>query len=272
MTRITLALSIAASALLAAAIAAPEAAAQRILTSEQLLTEARSAGRSNDWVGAFGYLMAYVQRDPAEMAAADYQRQILEALNAAGYNARVAAVPRGGGGASAGVSGKGDTVAGTGAAGSFRRFDVPAASGHPGAYRMECRGGGRMHANYYPSGEAVQLKIHFAKARAAARDRPPGPGECAWLDRPVHPDEPFWLRWRFSRRDQGIGRIMFGSADGVPGLGLQPSRSDDVPGLIMETTGRPLAPLIEAIHRGRPFAVECYNDRQGGFVVTRVLM
>ncbi|VAX14656.1 hypothetical protein MNBD_GAMMA24-2625 [hydrothermal vent metagenome] len=33
----------------------------------------------------------------------------------------------------------------------------------------------------------------FRRARSAASVRPPGPGECAWLDRPMIRNEPFIL-------------------------------------------------------------------------------
>jgi hypothetical protein len=267
------------SALITLAGSPPEAAAQRILSSEGLLTEARNAGRSEDWVGAFGYLMAYVQRDPAEMAVPDYRRRILEALNAAGYNARAA---RAGGRGGAGVGGKGDAPAGVsargdsrqrggGSAGNTMRFDIPVAPDHPRTYRMECRGGGDMTANYYPRGETVELEIYFSKARSAAEDRRPGPGECAWMDRPVGPGEPARLRWRFSRSEQGIERIMLGSNAGRAAGALPANRGDRVLGLVMEVDGGRLKALIEAIDRGRAFAVACYNDGAGSFVVTSML-
>jgi hypothetical protein len=124
------------SALVAAGTPAPEAAAQQIFTNDRLLAEARSAGRSNDWVEAFGYLMAYVQRDPGEMAVPEYRRRILDALSAARYNARVAVVSTGGGEA-AGITGKGDSPgAGGGIARTYRRFDVPSPPNRPPAYRV----------------------------------------------------------------------------------------------------------------------------------------
>ena len=140
------------------------------------------------------------------------------------------------------------------------------------SYRMECRGGGEMSANYYP-GETVRLEIHFSKAPTAARATPPGLGECTWVDRPINAEEPYWLAWRFPQKERRIGRIMFGSASGSAGVHLQPNPdSEYVSALIMEVSDPQLRQLIDAIHRGYPFAVQCYNDGTEMFFVTGLLI
>jgi hypothetical protein len=102
----------------------------------------------------------------------------------------------------------------------------------------------------------------------------PGPGECTWVDRPIDAQEPFWLVWRFSERARTIERIMFGSAEGRSGVYLPPNQSGSeyVTAMIMEVQDPQLRRLIDAIHLGHPFAVECYNDGSGMFVVTRLLI
>ncbi len=56
------------------------------------------------------------------------------------------------------------------------------------SYVLECRGGGAIFARIYNVGS---VKIYgFRRARLAASVRPPSPGECAWLDRPMSRNEP----------------------------------------------------------------------------------
>lgn len=238
--------------------------AQRILSDDELLSQTRHAWQRGDWVSVYGHLMAYVQRGPAEMSDASYAGEIRDALGAAYRNARAVQTAARRDDDSAGFYGKGDTAA------SAAAFDLPAKPRKPRAYRMECRGGGQMSANYYPRGGHVLLQINLRKAPFAARARAPAPGECAWVDRPIGQKEPFWLEWRFSRSEHGIDRIMFGSDKGVRGLSLQPNTTKYVSALIMEVEGTRLERLVSAIHRGDRFAVDCYNDRSGHFIVTRV--
>lgn len=59
------------------------------------------------------------------------------------------------------------------------------------SYLLECRGGGNMFA---------RISIHYRNwvnfynikhSRFAAGKRAPGPGECAWIDRPLSANEPY---------------------------------------------------------------------------------
>lgn len=248
-------------------VAGLEAAAQEVMSNSELRARAIEAGRSNDWIRAYGFLMALIQRDPPEMVDPGYRDQALEALNAAYSNAYAALRATSDSASNSGTPGVGVKSSGLT---SQEPFNPPSKSTHPRAYRLECRGGGEMHANYYPHGETVYMEVHFLKAQAAAQVALPGQGECAWMDRPIGEAEPYWLEWRFSSSEQRIDRIMFGSRDGVPGIGLEPSNSENPPGLIMEVDGRQLGTLIGAIRNGDRFAVECYNNGKGKFIVTRL--
>ncbi len=68
------------------------------------------------------------------------------------------------------------------------------ANAEPQSYPMICHGGGEMSGAWT---NVPRVIISFRKATASASQRPPGPGECAWLDRPMRADEPSHL-W-FSR-------------------------------------------------------------------------
>jgi hypothetical protein len=70
-------------------------------------------------------------------------------------------------------------------------------------YPMVCRSGPGMYAYYhnYTEGEGSMLRIKFKKASVGASQRDPGPGECAWLDRPISPDEPSLL-WRHCKNQK----------------------------------------------------------------------
>ncbi|HEB55912.1 MAG TPA: hypothetical protein ENI98_06325 [Gammaproteobacteria bacterium] len=61
------------------------------------------------------------------------------------------------------------------------------------SYVLECRGGGKMVAIVNHVGN---IKITGLRhARVAASVKSPGPGECAWLDRPMNKNEPFNLHY-----------------------------------------------------------------------------
>ena len=66
------------------------------------------------------------------------------------------------------------------------------------AYPIVCRGGGNLHFNYTPFSNLSpqpQIWITFERASGAVGAKWENlgvlqPGQCAWLDRPVAPDEP----------------------------------------------------------------------------------
>ena len=56
-----------------------------------------------------------------------------------------------------------------------------------------CQGGGKMKARYQP--EFNRLWIWFRSAAKGAKAKPPGPGECALVNRPISKNEPRSLRY-----------------------------------------------------------------------------
>jgi len=237
------------------------ALAQTILSDSQLLSYARSYGQQANWVEAYGYLMAYVQRDPPEMQNGAFRRQILDALGAASYNAHAAGYSGG-----ATVAGKGDAPSATGRPGRpapTRPFSVPGGSGHPRAYRLNCRGGGHMAAHYLPGAGSGNVVIAFVKAAAASRTRQPGAGQCAWVDRPLGRGEPSRLLWANSDGRSGVRRVTVRYSGTTV--------SSNIPARIDAIGGNQLRGLITAVAAGRPFSVMCYNNRRGRLVITSVL-
>jgi hypothetical protein len=64
------------------------------------------------------------------------------------------------------------------------------------------------------------LIAHFSKAPTGADAQQPGPGQCAWLDRPVGPDEPSLLRFEGAGQVQwfrvsGPTLVEFHATDGI---------------------------------------------------------
>jgi len=67
------------------------------------------------------------------------------------------------------------------------------------SYPLMCRGGGDMTIQvYYPPAADNLVSIKFGKALNSAGTSPPGPGQCAWLDRPLSEREPAELVWQSS--------------------------------------------------------------------------
>lgn len=123
---------------------------------------------------------------------------------------------------------------------------------------MMCRGGGAMTAMITFTQQQAHVTSHivisFRKSPVAASARPPGPGECAWLDRPISPKEPFAL-WR----SQG-GHLL-------PIEQLQ-IRAGSVH-ILRE--GSDLAPVLQAVRRGTIFHVHArLNTSHNRFAIVRV--
>jgi hypothetical protein len=139
----------------------------------------------------------------------------------------------------------------------------PAAAEYP----MQCTGGGEMFANYYP--EYRYIEIHFMKAPQGANYTAPGPGECAWMDRPLNEQEAFWFRYSLGG-NQHIARFTFGPG----GSSSEPLPSEvggHAVGVIMEVSGSTLSQLIAAINSGRTFTVQAGGTDQGYFTVSQIL-
>ena len=122
-------------------------------------------------------------------------------------------------------------------------------------YSMVFRGGGRMTARYiqYPKTRAPMggLTIYFQRAPVAATRRSPGPGTCAWLDRPLRSNEP--NKMFLARPNQYISGLWIGQSD------ISLSR----------VSGKDLKYLLNAMRSGKKFYVRCYNRKGQEMRVTR---
>ncbi len=138
---------------------------------------------------------------------------------------------------------------------------VAVASAAERSYPMVCRGGGAMQARHVKKTMGTGLNIpglviRFAKSRSAGTSRPPGPGECAWMDRPIREDEPDKLQLVTTQAYDVViqnGRI-----------GLELSEEVD------RRSG--FGYLVSAIQRGDLFYLHCYQKRGRGpnfFAITR---
>lgn len=109
------------------------------------------------------------------------------------------------------------------------------------SYPMVLRGGGNMTAHYARgSGETV-LNITFERAPYGANQQQPGPGQCAWLDRPLSPDEELFLQYKSKNNKITVLKIQKGI--------IQVDKYEGSSG------GHDLKYLIDAIHKGELFNV-----------------
>jgi len=124
----------------------------------------------------------------------------------------------------------------------------------PRSYTLVCQGGGKMYAAYLRGmGYVINLAINFKKSPFAASQHPPGPGQCAWIDRPLRQDEPDELV--FISDNQYISQI-----DIFP-LGKYRN---------IRIKGDDLKYLLYAVVYGRKFYVRCYNNGKGKLIITHV--
>jgi hypothetical protein len=120
----------------------------------------------------------------------------------------------------------------------------------PTSYVLMCRGGGPMMYRVESIGTTVRIVVNFVKSPAAGTVRPPAPGECTWLDRPINGAEPHQLfvdapgDLKVTCNSAGQCRV-----EGLPGA---------------------LQSLINAMRSGGTFQVHVYNRGTGNFKVTRV--
>lgn len=115
-------------------------------------------------------------------------------------------------------------------------------------YTMVCRGGGDMWATYDAEGHGgnVWLRIHFRKAAKSSSEQAPRPGECAWVDRPIGPDEP--------------GILHYGSKSNY-------IESFEMRGNTFRATrlkGSEIQYLLDAIQNATPFTVRCFSQKRWG--------
>lgn len=116
------------------------------------------------------------------------------------------------------------------------------------SYPMVCRGGDNMTAIYGRVGGETFLSIKFERSPHADNQQHPGPGQCAWLDRPLSAEEKS-LELRYTSNKNKIthlrikkGKIEVDKYEGNEG-------------------GRSLKYLIGAIHEGQLFNMMAKRDK-----------
>jgi len=109
------------------------------------------------------------------------------------------------------------------------------------SYPMVCRGGGNMTAMYGRGADETVLNITFERSPHADNKQHPGPGQCAWLDRPLSPEEKLDLTYKSEKNKITNLRIKTGV------VRIERYEGND--------GGRNLKYLIDAIHNGQLFNV-----------------
>ena len=110
------------------------------------------------------------------------------------------------------------------------------------SYPMVCRGGGNMSAMYARGSDETVLQITFERSPHGDNQQHPGPGQCAWLDRPLSPEEKLTLEYKSKKNKITNLTIRKGT--------IQVLRYEGNDG------GRTLQYLIEAVHGGKLFNIQ----------------
>lgn len=119
------------------------------------------------------------------------------------------------------------------------------------SYTMVCKGGGGMWIQHWNAPRST-LEIHFSRASVAASRGEPGPGQCAWVDRPIRLDEPDWMS--LGPLDYNpLGRLRI-DASGIS---------------VISSSGSAMT-IINAVKSGSVFYVRARNSRRGYFEVTHI--
>ena len=115
---------------------------------------------------------------------------------------------------------------------------------------------------------ATAMSVYFRQATAPGSARPPGPGECTWMDRTLndagHSGEPtvFWIKSaniQFAFQVMGSGQIVRDTTG--PRLNVE--------GSTISPEARDWDTIVRSIMTGGLFTVQVYNSN-GVMVVTRV--
>lgn len=110
------------------------------------------------------------------------------------------------------------------------------------SYPMVCRGGGSMSAMYARvDGESI-VAITFERSPYADNQQHPGPGQCAWMDRPMSAEEQ--LELRYTNKKNRITNWTI-KKDSIQVLKYEGNNS-----------GFDLKYLIEAVREGRLFNIQ----------------
>jgi hypothetical protein len=126
-------------------------------------------------------------------------------------------------------------------------------------YPMVCKGGGNMSLTI--SDEGPKLTISFAKSPQAGSRQEPAPGTCAWVDRPINPQEPDKMYFDFGKRPKFID-----------------IRQQNITISLNNIEDTNLRYLVDGVYNGKLFYVRCYQKQvqvQSGavarwFVITRI--
>jgi hypothetical protein len=134
------------------------------------------------------------------------------------------------------------------------------------SYPLACNGGGNMKVSVLSRGHQgrTTFVVEFVRAPQGANARAPGPGECAWLDRAVAPEEPnrLYMSMRGVLVDitlDGQQRLVNWSAGNLPlssGVSVTESSSIAVSASVADR-------LLDDVLRGRPFGLRAFARTLG---------
>ncbi len=127
-------------------------------------------------------------------------------------------------------------------------------------YPMTCGVGGGMRMILSPNGDKTTIQLRFRKARQAARVTRPGPGECAWWDRPLNAREPTLMAIEL-RAELWTEFRTVGSGPASAGVVSKRSNLSDQ---------RPANFLLGAARRGSCFVVNTFNTKRGYFEIRSI--
>ena len=120
-------------------------------------------------------------------------------------------------------------------------FGSPSIAGSE-SYPMVCRGGGNMSAMYGRGSDETVFQITFERSPHGDNQQHPGPGQCAWLDRPLSPEEQLTLEYKSKKNKISNLTVKKGTIEVLRYEGNE--------------GGRDLKYLVEAVHGGRLFNIQ----------------
>ncbi len=120
------------------------------------------------------------------------------------------------------------------------------------SYVMTCRGGGEMELAIQQLSRKQEILVGFSASPLSATERAPGPGQCAWVDRPLSEDEPKALKLE----TRGSSENMMMTCDST--------------GCSLFRAERDIMALYTAVRSGGIFHVHAYNNNRGVMMVTNV--
>jgi hypothetical protein len=126
-------------------------------------------------------------------------------------------------------------------------------------YPMVCKGGGNMWGEFSLYWGNI-IVIYFDKSPQAASQQEPAPGTCAWLDRPISPQEPAKL-------------VPSGRCSDTPKSVTLRYQNITIPLDVNRCPDPTLRYLMDAVYNGKLFYVRCYNKEDHGqhwFEITHV--